>query len=1373
MNAKFKGAVKTVQVQDGFIRGARRGSQVCAQLDVALDQKLQQKKNNARQQTAGKLKRLKTRESIQIGDTDELVEALQNNSDEEEEISREAARRKQPVQGVVIDFLKRLKGHQMKETIQFTKSLKLASKGHKVDVSFKQALEQVNREGLACHLMQHITYFWKNQGEWKKSDGGRFRKKALELVQFKTQVKCLDAAVHNWFVKFKLMQGAHRGCHGADESMEERRKRLQAFWSEYHATSRKMDVNTVFLKIPPKLHGNKSSSSKGRQTMSAWTSEADDSPVRKFTDDCLDDNSSSRSPVGRSSPSSRGLSRTANSLPSLHSMGTRGAGANSMRTDRSPAKSNGQGDLFMGTSLPPIGGPESPTKRYLRVCQCNGIVPTPMPFVTGHSLKLSAASKALVDADLLAVTSMISNMTRIEEVDLSGNGLITEKAMVPFLQSLMRNPAIQSLEKLVLKQCRQLGHQSMDVLVKMICLKEGPRSLVQLDLSGINLAVKSMHPLCKAIRSHPSVRSVNLADVGLGRSIAAKRCIGELLGSLSVRELDLGWNSFDSEVFAHLGERLVEVERLLSLSIANCSVATNTNHDVPIVFFIEYLMQNNTLTYLDLSLNRIDFRGALVVEDSLEHHKKLHELSLAFNPLGVTGMRSILRLLCRDTSALMHFWFDGCSTGTCSDSQIDDLQVFSVTNPGGRYTLDLSRPYHRTLLRMLYKTMERFQQQPNDTFIDLKFSAGSYQHPTKYPEGWAVNTSGNLDVTFTVDRGMETSLKGISDCDFAMLLDRYFEKMRVRPGYRKIVPLFGLWRSIDGHTLEQLVMLDALAKDFLLTYPQIHQLAQSRSLVSDILTRLLHCVTGGVTARYCCMLLTPNLGEYVRNQQKLWCLLGFNIENPTGHYRLNLSLNADHYVADCLMLLDRWEVSVDRRLGRVDVSQKGNQSHVRNERYQDRVLHVSNIAEWNMPDCDVLEFDYVSSKRPAPDAIPLDKATWSMMLHTLHAHGLPPKDNVEVLRLLSNHWYFMALQLRELLGQFRYDSDRTEAFIIFFMRVMDMYNEKVFRVRFANLADLDALRNRLGWTIFFPFIQPEQAHFQLNFSHFDERTAVGVVLALMSKERRTNLRNPQYISEDGIEDPLLMGVPKSWETPSKMPHSGIFICRYSCAPEDRCFALRKKYLQMYGAWEVNVEEKDVMWWAALTEAPQDVLEYLEFLVARYRGNDIIQRAFRDIDGHDGNGVLTLREFEESIADMKCKKFDGPDEKKRIETIFRYLDPSGEGEVSTQEFMVLDLLWKEMQLSICEFVQFLERNFQTPDEDEGSIAFLEEAWTYLDDDGSGEITRDEWSVAIVGKLKYFGPSAVIFGFIDKDDEDTVSMDEFMALEIFRRKHDPTG
>lgn len=999
---------------------------------------------------------------------------------------------------------------------------------------------------------------------------------------------------------------------------------------------------------------------------------------------------------------------------------------------------------------------QSPTKKYLRACHSSAIVPRPMPFVTGHSSKLKAVGQALADPDLDAVATMMQDM-HIEEANLEGNGLLTEKSLVNFVEMLSQPLPSRSLRRLNLSRCSRAGQSVLDATVRLLSNPDGGAiRLRHLNLSSVHIGVRCIVPISNAVRAHPALKSLRIADTGLGGTAVAKSCIGEILGSRTIETLDLGWNCFTEEVFMHLGDRLVEMNTLRTLCLANCSSAGKAEYTTPIVFFIEALTRDNSLTDLDISLNRVDYRCALVVEDALMGCKKLSELNISNNPLGVYGMRSLLRLLTQSVSGLMRFKCEECSTGTTAIPPSDGGKVFSATNPGGRYVLDLTRPYFRSILRMLYKTAERFGLPPEEAFRNMVSSPGPYTHPQKDAHGvLMVPQKGKLSVTFSIDQAMEAALENVPMYDFGQFLKRHYETMRYRPGFRKVIPLFAQWMSIDGSQVEQLVMLDALAKDFTISYAHLEVLCRSRAVLPEIVFRLFPNIEGGQSEHYMAMLLVPTFVDYMRLIRRVETLRMFNPENPNGHYTLDLSNAVDYSVAEQLQLLDRWETGVARRQNRVDTSQKGNFSTVRNEMYQDRPLEANSVSEFKLPECDMFEFDYSSGKRPPTSAPVLDETTFSNILVTLHEAGCEEAHQVKVLRTTAHHMFIQAVQLRSLLGIFRDEVQRMELFVIFFLRVVDMYNEKVFRVRFERDVDVAKLRHRLGYVTMFPFVQPEQAHFDMDFSVYDQRLAACIFVNLAAKESKHNIRDPSLVRADGTLDPLLSGVPMTWQFLDKIPKGGVFSVSYKCAPEERNFKARKQMFEQYGFWRLDATEKEVMWWVGLREVPVDVLEYLEFLLANYGDHDMAG-IFRKIDGEDGNGVISLREFEDAYKEMGCHKFAGPGEAARVEAIFRYLDPSGEGQVSEEEWGVMEMLKKEVHLSIIEFVQFCERTFGDD---------LADAWHFLDGDGSGEIDWDEWCQA-VQKVGYFGPAKQVFSHLDKDDEGTVSLDEFELLQSFQ-------
>jgi hypothetical protein len=66
------------------------------------------------------------------------------------------------------------------------------------------------------------------------------------------------------------------------------------------------------------------------------------------------------------------------------------------------------------------------------------------------------------------------------------------------------------------------------------------------------------------------------------------------------------------------------------------------------------------------------------------------------------------------------------------------------------------------------------------------------------------------------------------------------------------------------------------------------------------------------------MLLVPSLGDYLGLMKKQKTLFTFNVDNPNGHYKLDLDSVGDYAVAERLLLLDRWETRIAQFLGRVD-----------------------------------------------------------------------------------------------------------------------------------------------------------------------------------------------------------------------------------------------------------------------------------------------------------------------------------------------------------------------------------------------------------------------------------------------------------------------
>eukprot|EP00929_Paragymnodinium_shiwhaense_P020102 TRINITY_DN13507_c0_g2_i1.p1 TRINITY_DN13507_c0_g2~~TRINITY_DN13507_c0_g2_i1.p1 ORF type:complete len:1554 (+),score=406.14 TRINITY_DN13507_c0_g2_i1:199-4860(+) len=1019
--------------------------------------------------------------------------------------------------------------------------------------------------------------------------------------------------------------------------------------------------------------------------------------------------------------------------------------------------------------------PDSPTKQYLRACEASCIVPTPTCFITGHSTKLDAKGKALADEDLLAIAATVSSMA-VEDIDLEGNGLLSDTALAELAEMLQGTTAGRGLKRLSLRHCNGAGQSTISTIISLLSSKSfGLLSLNELDLSGIAISAKHHLPLAQAIRDHPTLRTACLAETGLGNTPFTERVLCDLCGSAVLKNLDLGWNCFSAEVFTAMGKQLVENQVLESLVLANCASADHSADKVqkvapkaaagklsanpvnekpisPVVFFIECLMHDDHLKHLDISLNRLDYRGALILEDALENSKTTASLNLSYNPLGVLGFRSIMRLLGRDTSGLVRFECEDCFKG--SDH---GYQVFSSTKPNGKYLLELSRPYHRAFLRMLYKTTERFQLSFDAAFMSSEFVPPPFVHASKDSHGvWQVPTHGRLITRFSVDKAVEAAVQKMNQWDYEAYLSKHFDLMRLHPGFRKVVPLFVQWQQMEGRADEQRVMLEALSKDFYFTSPQIEMFCHAKTMAADVIAKLLHCVPGGQSQLFLSVLHVPTLGECIKVLKTAKSFLMFNPNNPTGSYKFDLGVATDYAAAERLICLDTWEISLKKRLGRPDTSQHGNMSHLRNVRYNDTPLPCAQhhgICEWNVPQKDILEFDYSSTKRPPEGAPIFDAELFEVFLMTLHRFGnrwCGDAQLNEALRQCSHYLYVTALQMRQILGLYRDKAARSDVFVIFFNRVLDMHNEKVFRGMLDSDGSVQGLRDRLGFATYFPYIQPEQTRFRFDLLLHDQRLAANALINLANKESRNNLRSPSYVHANGYVDPLPTGIPRGWDSFEKMPKSGVFKVAYVCGPEQRSFKARCAFQESLGGCEVKVNEPEVMWWAFVHDAPDDVLDFLRFLSSKYKD---FQKAFKAVDGHEGTGQITLHSFREGLNRIGCQIFKGRDENHRLQTVFRYLDPTGEGQVSRDEWGELGLLKAEMILSCTELFQFLSRMFRND---------MKAAWSNV---AGGpfqtSLTEEEWCTAL-GELGYFGPAKCVFAHIGGKEKGVVSYADFKTL-----------
>jgi len=992
-----------------------------------------------------------------------------------------------------------------------------------------------------------------------------------------------------------------------------------------------------------------------------------------------------------------------------------------------------------------------PVRRYVKECQHSGIVLGLQPFVTGHSEMLRLGNHGLVDTDLAAITAVVPGVP-LRDVDLGGNLLLSDRALEAFLSAVMATQP-PALARLSLHRCVGIGQHTLGRLTGLL---NGPQQcaklLRHLDLGGVTISMRFYLPLCVALREHGAITNLCLAATGLGEisDSLSMQSITELLASPGLDKLDLGWSCFSREVFTHLGRRLSENRTLRSLLVGNCSSAASLGEaSSPVMFFLELLGGCSSLTKLDLSLNRMGYQGGLILEDQLEKHENLRDLIVSHNPLGVLGMRHLFRLLMRPTSKLKVLTYDKCSQRASGDTGRSNL--LSASRPGGKFTFNFSRPYDRALLRMLYKACERLGLNPEAAFTNIS-ATPPYHHPASSVNGaWEVPSSGRLCARFSLVNARQGVLRVVPEHDFDGFLREHFKVVRLQLSFEKVIPIMATFKMNAAKVQEQIALLDVLSRDFSTSYPSIRLLCTGQEIAADVLERLLPTMEGGREVAYLTQLVVPSINTHLRLRARMQAFFGFNPENPTGHYRLDLGCASDFAVAERLLLLDRWEAGAEERRGLVDVSSRGMRSHLRDETYQQDTLDVDCISDWFMPEHGFFEFDYVSGRRPPPGAGALSEGQFRHVMHELQRQALRPAQRVRALRTVAHKLYLKAAQVRELLTICGQKQDCADVVVMLFFRLVDPENEKICRVYFDDPQDVFKIWNRLGSLPCFPFVQPEQTEFEFHFHRRDHRLAANLLFNLADKEGTSNLKDIRFVLPNGKVDPLERGVPRTWSSVDRIPTGGIFSVRYGSSPEDRKIEFRSRMANTYGYWQMDTDEDRVQWCANLHDCPKDLFSFVDFLRWHYA---TFQDAFLAIVGK-GNAFISMSQFEIGMERIQCERFAGPDENQRIRDLFRYIDGNMNGKVSLKEFVSLDQFVRELTLIVQVFMQVL--GVRTGD------SSLQEAWRLLDPEGAGCVLEEHWR-ARCAAAGYRGPARPVFNFLDWRMRGHVARADFLLLEL---------
>lgn len=168
-----------------------------------------------------------------------------------------------------------------------------------------------------------------------------------------------------------------------------------------------------------------------------------------------------------------------------------------------------------------------------------------------------------------------------------------------------------------------------------------------LDLSHCGLGDKGVQALAEALKINTSITSLNLLDNHLTPA-GGDALVGALMTNKNVKSLNLAENRLGSQALAPLSGATfgTVIRQLLSKNstIQDLCLRANRIADRDMELIAEGVVDNVTITSLDLSYNELGPRGGAAVANLLAHGSAdLRELNLEWNQLRHVGTVNVLR----------------------------------------------------------------------------------------------------------------------------------------------------------------------------------------------------------------------------------------------------------------------------------------------------------------------------------------------------------------------------------------------------------------------------------------------------------------------------------------------------------------------------------------------------------------------------------------------------------------------------------------------------------------------------------------------------------------------------------------------------------
>ncbi|XP_070560635.1 leucine-rich repeat-containing protein 34-like isoform X2 [Ptychodera flava] len=249
----------------------------------------------------------------------------------------------------------------------------------------------------------------------------------------------------------------------------------------------------------------------------------------------------------------------------------------------------------------------------------------------------------LTDDDMLPLYKTLENSTYVQSLDLRYNE-IGDAGAIHLAKLLEVTVMLRSLNVM----CNEIGLEGARAIAGALQTNE---SLVSLKMNGNKIGNKGGMAFAGILQVNNTLEELDLGDTDQGtESVIALATV--LNQNKSMR----AFNCNRPLLFSHQEETTVHMARMLKVNktLRELHLQKYDMRDFGAERLVETLIENISLTYLDLSCNRITRDGAKHIATLLRHNTPLKILDLGFNRIEDDGATYLAGALAEFNNTLTH-----------------------------------------------------------------------------------------------------------------------------------------------------------------------------------------------------------------------------------------------------------------------------------------------------------------------------------------------------------------------------------------------------------------------------------------------------------------------------------------------------------------------------------------------------------------------------------------------------------------------------------------------------------------------------------------------------------------------------------------------